>query len=66
MDLLKNLASGSSSQHKEPPKQEPHGIMDSLHGLVGGGRQSEQKEDALDKGPLSPCPYLLSDANVWK
>ncbi|KAF8247387.1 hypothetical protein K440DRAFT_551267 [Wilcoxina mikolae CBS 423.85] len=23
--------------------------MDSLHGLVGGGRQSEQKEDALDK-----------------
>jgi len=26
------------------------GMMDKLHGMVGGGPQSEKNEDALDKG----------------
>lgn len=26
------------------------GVMDKLHGMVGGGTQSEKNEDALDKG----------------
>ncbi|KAK1831184.1 hypothetical protein QBC39DRAFT_259115 [Podospora conica] len=26
------------------------GVMDKLHGMVGGGRESEKNEDAVDKG----------------
>jgi len=26
------------------------GLMDKLHGMAGGGQQSEKNEDALDKG----------------
>jgi hypothetical protein len=28
------------------------GFMDKLHGMAGGGRESEKNEDALDKGKL--------------
>lgn len=34
------------------------GVMDKLHGMVGGGTQSEKNEDALDKG--AHPPYLPS------
>jgi hypothetical protein len=50
MDLLKNLTGGSESKK---PAEKP-GLLDRLHGAVGGGPQSEHKEDALDKGTITP------------
>ena len=32
------------------------GFMDKLHGMAGGGPQSEKNEDALDKGTIPDLP----------
>jgi len=64
MDSLKGLM-GSATGNQ--PKTEHHqqqqgssssgsgsGFADRLHGMVGGGPESEKKEDGLDKGLLKP------------
>lgn len=52
MDLLKNALAEAGGQKKpEEPKPEPS-LFDKLHGLAGGGRESEKKEDHIDKGSL--------------
>lgn len=35
------------------------GVMDKLHGMVGGGTQSEKNEDTLDKGTPPPIPRSI-------
>lgn len=40
------MMGGSASKQPPPPPT----WSDKLHGMVGGGRESEKKEDALDKG----------------
>jgi hypothetical protein len=57
-DLLGKLGSFASSsnpnQAQQPQQQQSSGgvggLFDKLHGAVGGGPESEKKEDALDKG----------------
>ena len=54
-DLLGKLGSfaGGSSGHSQQQQQQSSGgggLFDKLHGLAGGGPESEKKEDALDKG----------------
>ena len=51
IDKLAGMLGGQ--QTEEPPKETS--FMDKLHGAVGGGPQSEQHEDALDKGKFSRC-----------
>lgn len=36
------------------------GVMDKLHGMVGGGTQSEKNEDTLDKGTPPPSPVAYT------
>ena len=58
MDMLKNITGGGDKNTPQNTQtQQPSssgggggGIMDKLHGVVGGGPESEKKEDALDKG----------------
>lgn len=67
MDSLKNLVGGGSSNKdttQQPAttqkKESSGGIMDSLNTMAGGGKKSEQNEDALDKGTsfIVSCPLL--------
>lgn len=46
-DKIGSMMGGSASKQPPPP---PPTWTDKLHGMVGGGRESEKKEDALDKG----------------
>ncbi|KAJ9137452.1 hypothetical protein NKR23_g9160 [Pleurostoma richardsiae] len=57
MDFVKGLAGeqdgNESRQQQRPPGEEQEtsgGFMDKLNSVAGGGRESEKKEDALDKG----------------
>jgi hypothetical protein len=72
MDSLKDTVSsftGSSDTKQDQPadrtqNQHPGGMFggvgDKLNSLAGGGRESEKKEDYLDKGgsPLLPASML--------
>ncbi|KAK1755876.1 hypothetical protein QBC47DRAFT_381559 [Echria macrotheca] len=54
-DLLGKLGSftggGGGSSNSQDQKQEGgSSLVDKLHGLAGGGPESEKREDALDKG----------------
>lgn len=56
MDMLKNLTGGDKNaqntqgQTQTQSSSSGGGLMDKLHGAVGGGPESEKKEDGLDKG----------------
>jgi hypothetical protein len=64
MDFLNKYTGGESKDNKattgsEKPQQES-GIMDKLHGMVGGGKESEKNEDGLDKGmSFDTLSYVL-------
>jgi len=57
MDFINKLT-GSEGKKPVHTQDQPSGqnesqgggMMDKLHGMVGGGPQSEKKEDGLDKG----------------
>ncbi|KAH7032618.1 uncharacterized protein B0I36DRAFT_430048 [Microdochium trichocladiopsis] len=63
MDFVKNLAGngnntdnntatneGRTEQQTQGSSSGGGGFMDKLHGMAGGGPESEKNEDALDKG----------------
>ncbi|EAQ87827.1 hypothetical protein CHGG_04446 [Chaetomium globosum CBS 148.51] len=58
MDFVNKIANqvqgdkpqGQQSQQQPQQSSSGGGFMDKLHGLAGGGPESEKKEDALDKG----------------
>lgn len=61
MDFLNKFANeaakATGNQQAAPQQQQQHqpsggdgGLFGKLHGMVGGGPESEKKEDALDKG----------------
>ncbi|KAJ4300135.1 hypothetical protein N0V88_002804 [Collariella sp. IMI 366227] len=59
MDYINKFTGGSNSQNtaqnpqaqqQQPQTKSSGGFMDKLHGMAGGGPESEKKEDALDKG----------------
>lgn len=59
MDFVNNLTGGGSKgegktieTQKQQGEQQSGGFMDKLHGMAGGGKNSEKNEDALDKGLL--------------
>jgi hypothetical protein len=65
MDFINKIANQATGKDDNKPQGEPHqqqqnqqsgssSLMDKLHGLAGGGPESEKKEDALDKGSDSP------------
>jgi hypothetical protein len=64
MDYIKKFTdqAGGSQGNNNPQGQQPNpnqqtqqsgsggGFLDKLHGMAGGGPESEKKEDTLDKG----------------
>lgn len=58
MDFVNKFTGGSKDgedkkqEEQSSQKQESSGggFMDKLHGMAGGGKESEKNEDALDKG----------------
>ncbi|GAB1314526.1 hypothetical protein MFIFM68171_04736 [Madurella fahalii] len=54
MDFINKLSGNDSKPAGEPNQQNKQagsaGFMDKLHGMVGGGPESEKKEGTLDKG----------------
>lgn len=67
MDMLKNLTGGNSEKKPEVQEEQPQsssggGFMDKINSMAGGGRESEKKEDMLDKLrlPLARVPPLHS------
>lgn len=57
MDYINKFTNqASGQQNTQQPTQSTQqsssggGLMDKLHGMAGGGPESEKKEDALDKG----------------
>jgi hypothetical protein len=57
MDFVKNFANQASGNQGDKPQQSEQqqsssggSFMDKLHGMAGGGPESEKKEDGLDKG----------------
>jgi hypothetical protein len=58
MDYVKNLTGGSKNENAPQKTQASGGFMDRVNGALGGGAQSEKKEDGLDKGSAS-SPALL-------
>jgi hypothetical protein len=61
MDFINKIANQATGKDENKPQGEPHsqeqnqqsgsgGLLDKLHGLAGGGPESEKKEDTLDKG----------------
>lgn len=58
MDALKNavgMGGGENKQEGQTGEQGSSGggFMDKVNSMAGGGRESEKKEDYLDKGSLS-------------
>ncbi|KAK0645765.1 hypothetical protein B0T16DRAFT_296178, partial [Cercophora newfieldiana] len=57
---LSSFAGSNTNTQHQTQQQEPSasggagGLFDKLHGAVGGGPESEKKEDALDKGASRP------------
>lgn len=66
-----NQASGNNADKPQDPAQptqntEASGsssFMDKLHGMAGGGPESEKKEDALDKGTYTHDTPRVHSAN---
>lgn len=63
INKISNQASGnqgnkpqgqSNTQQQTQQSGSGGGFMDKLHGMAGGGPESEKKEDALDKGAYTP------------
>ncbi|KAK4103432.1 hypothetical protein N658DRAFT_390906, partial [Parathielavia hyrcaniae] len=56
MDFLNKLSSGANDNKAAGESQQQNqqsgssSLLDKLHGMAGGGPESEKKEDALDKG----------------
>jgi hypothetical protein len=76
MDFVNKMTGkGSSNAQANQPQQQggssSGGIMDKLHGMAGGGPESEKKEDSLDKGKFVPLTltarhcYLTSCSMTW-
>lgn len=59
MDVIKNLG-GKDANTQQTSDQSGGGLLDTLHGAVGGGRQSEKNEDGVDKGIPSFFQYTSS------
>ena len=58
MDSLKNvvgMGGGENKQEGQPSEEGSGGggFMDKVNSMAGGGKESEKKEDYLDKGLLS-------------
>jgi hypothetical protein len=78
MDYLNKFTGGGGNQgqgQQGQQKQESGGFMDNINSAAGGGRQSEQKEDMLDKGrALCDSSWLfgfsfllkMADVHVWR
>mgnify|MGYP001296129999 CR=1 FL=1 len=64
-----NLAQGQQQPQQQQPQQQQSqsktdSLLNKLHGLAGGGPESEKKEDALDKGtPFPPLPIAMGDTD---
>jgi len=56
MDFVNKLTNSEKNKtvhtqgNQQVPSSSGGGFMDKLHGMAGGGPQSERKEDGLDKG----------------
>ncbi|KAI1499543.1 hypothetical protein F5X99DRAFT_389192 [Biscogniauxia marginata] len=56
MDFISKVTGGSKDEQESKKQEESQkeqssgGFLDKLHGMAGGGKESEKKEDALDKG----------------
>ncbi|KAI5865242.1 hypothetical protein GGS23DRAFT_594785 [Durotheca rogersii] len=54
MDFVNKLTGGSQGgqekKQEDPEQKSSGGIVDKLHAMAGGGKESEKNEDALDKG----------------
>ena len=66
-----NSSSGSNSQEQNTEQKSNEGgggflggIGNKLNTAAGGGKESEKKEDLLDKGPSSL--HQLDDSNIFK
>jgi len=56
MDFINKLTSDNQKGEEQRPQQQEEGkssFFDKLHGMAGGGPESEKKEDALDKGMMN-------------
>ncbi|KAL8640030.1 MAG: hypothetical protein Q9228_003004 [Teloschistes exilis] len=68
MDSLKN-AMGMGAGENKPEGQAPEqgssggGFMDKFNSMAGGGKESEKKEDYLDKGNVDVCSTLFINAD---
>jgi len=59
MDFVNKLTNSEKNKPVHTQGQtQGGGLMDKLHGMAGGGQQSEHKEDALDKGAFPPFPPI--------
>lgn len=81
MDFINKVSGNGSKPSGEPQQQNKQagsaGFMDKLHGMVGGGPESEKKEGTLDKGrylwftihlcasPFSPLFLFMSLEALW-
>lgn len=78
MDYLNKFTNqASGNQGNKPQGQQPNSqqqtqqsgssggssFMDKLHGMAGGGPESEKKEDGLDKGAYHPNPLTFPREN---
>jgi hypothetical protein len=57
MDFINKVTGGGSQSNNAqaqaaPQQKQSGGFMDKLHGMAGGGPESERKEDSIDKGML--------------
>jgi hypothetical protein len=59
MDFINKLSGNNANKPQDPAQTQTSqntqesgssSFMDKLHGMAGGGPESEKKEDALDKG----------------
>ena len=51
-----NESLGGKRPEPQPEPKKPAGLMDKLHGAMGGGRKAEEQEDMLDKSTAPPRP----------